>query len=50
MLHKMLDLVGCCENSNKRSDSIKDREFLDLLYDYQFLKKDSTPFSKGVNE
>jgi VanZ family protein len=37
-------VVGSCEHSNKPSGSIKGREFLDQLNDYQHLK-DSAPWN-----
>jgi hypothetical protein len=38
-------LVVFCEHGNKSSGSIKFREFLDYLSDYQLLKKDPTLWS-----
>jgi hypothetical protein len=37
-------VAGLCENGNELSGSIKSREFLDYLSDYQLLKKDSVPW------
>jgi hypothetical protein len=37
--------VGSCEQGNEPSGSIKGEEFLDLLSDYQLLKKDAAPRS-----
>jgi hypothetical protein len=34
-----------CERGNETSGSIKGGEFIDYLSNYQFLKKDSTPWS-----
>jgi len=36
---------GCCEDGNEPSDSIKGREYLNQLSDYQFLKEDSVLWS-----
>jgi hypothetical protein len=38
-------VAGSWEDDNKSSVSIKDREFLDCLIDYQFLKKDCVSWS-----
>jgi len=38
-------VVSSCENGNETSGSIKGREFLEHLSDYQLLKKDSAPWS-----
>jgi hypothetical protein len=37
--------MGSCEHGNEVSGSIKWEEFVDLMSDYWFLKKDSTPWS-----
>jgi hypothetical protein len=37
-------MAGFCENSNEIVGSIESK-FLNQLSDYQFLKKDSTPWS-----
>jgi hypothetical protein len=34
-------VADSCERSNESSNSIKDREFLDQLGDYQLLKQES---------
>jgi hypothetical protein len=39
-------LAGSCEHSNEPSGSIKGREFIQLN-DYEFLKKDSAPWSQS---
>jgi hypothetical protein len=46
-------VAAFCEHGNESFGSIKGEEFLDLLSDYSFLKKDSiftllTPWSKVV--
>jgi hypothetical protein len=41
-------VVGCCENVNELSGSIKGGKFLDYLSDYYHLK-DSVPWSYFVN-
>jgi hypothetical protein len=46
MLHRASDLAGSCEHCNGSSGSIKVREFLDYLSDYQLLKKDSALWSQ----
>jgi hypothetical protein len=38
-------VTGFCEHVNELSGSIKDREFLGWLSDYQLLKTDSAPWS-----
>jgi hypothetical protein len=38
-------VVDCCEHGNKPSGSVKGRQFLDYLGDYQLLKEDYTPWS-----
>jgi hypothetical protein len=38
-------VAGCCEHGNEPSGSIKRGVFSDQLSDYQFLKKDSAPYS-----
>jgi hypothetical protein len=38
-------VVGSCEHGNEPSDSIKSGKLLDLLSDYQLLKKGSAPCS-----
>jgi hypothetical protein len=40
-----LCLEGTSEHSNEPSGSIKGREFLDWLSDFQLLKKDSAPWN-----
>jgi hypothetical protein len=37
----MGSVVGSCEHSNEPLGFIKGREFLDMLRDYQLVKKDS---------
>jgi hypothetical protein len=38
-------LVGSCEHGTEISGSIKGREFIDWLSNYQLLQKDSAPWS-----
>jgi hypothetical protein len=38
-------VVGCCERGDEPSGSMKGREFLVKLSDYQLLKQDSAPLS-----
>jgi hypothetical protein len=40
-------VAGCCVHGNERSGSIKGREFLGQLSDYNLLKKES--LSRGVS-
>lgn len=37
-------MADYCEHDNKRSDSIKFREFIDYLSDYRLLEKDCSPW------
>jgi hypothetical protein len=34
-------MAGCCEHGNEPSGSIKGKELLDLMRNYQLIKKDS---------
>jgi hypothetical protein len=36
-------VAGCCEHGNELLGSIKGGEFIDLLSNYQLVKKDSAP-------
>jgi len=42
--------VGSCEHANETLGSIKGDEFLDWLFDFYLLKKDSDPFGYLVLE
>jgi hypothetical protein len=40
LAQKRIKVVDCCEKGNELSSSVKRREFIDPLNDYQFLKSE----------